>query len=198
MNADETITLWIRDLKAGDEEAAARLWDRYFQRLVGLAAKKMSAQRRLAAEEDVALSAFKSLCLGAQQGRFPALSDRENLWPLLVVLTSRKASGRLRSERRLKRGGNLNRQAEWASDEPQHLDQMLGSEPTPEETAELAEESERLLKLLDEEARAIALAKLEGYTNLEIAGRTGLALRSVERKLQLIRRTWEAQSPDIP
>ena len=32
-----SVTHWIRQLKAGDREAAQQLWQRYFQRLVGLA-----------------------------------------------------------------------------------------------------------------------------------------------------------------
>ena len=47
--------------------------------------------RVAADEEDVALSAFDSFCRGAQRGRFPQLDDRDNLWRLLVVITSRKA-----------------------------------------------------------------------------------------------------------
>jgi DNA-directed RNA polymerase specialized sigma24 family protein len=49
----------------------------------------------------------------------------------------------------------------------------------------------RLAQLPDDELRQIALLKLEGYTNEEIAARTGDSLRSVARRLVLIRRTWE-------
>ena len=38
--------------------------------------------------------------------------------------------------------------------------------------------------------RAIALLKLEGYGNGEVAERLGCARRTVERKLQLIARLW--------
>ena len=34
---DETITEWIEQLKEGDAEAAEKLWQRYFQRMVNLA-----------------------------------------------------------------------------------------------------------------------------------------------------------------
>ena len=40
----------------------------------------------------------------------------------------------------------------------------------------------------DETLSKIALDKLQGYINREITERHGMALRSVERKLQLIRR----------
>src|SRR6516162_5737990 len=94
-----SITYWLHQLQAGDQEAAQELWNRYFQRLVGLARSKLrGAPRRVADEEDVALSAFDSFCRHAEQGRFPDLADRDGLWRLLVVMTSRKSAHLLRDE----------------------------------------------------------------------------------------------------
>ncbi len=39
--------------------------------------------------------------------------------------------------------------------------------------------------------RPIALLTLEGFSQAEIAAQLGISLRSVERKLQLIRRLWK-------
>src|SRR4051795_12014994 len=100
------VTVWLEQLKAGDPAAAKPLWDGYFARLVRLArARLRAAPRRAADEEDVALSAFDSFCRGALEGRFPRLSDRDELWQLLVLLTARKASNLVRQERRQRRGG---------------------------------------------------------------------------------------------
>src|SRR5262245_46060314 len=77
MHSDASVTQWIDGLKAGDPNAAQKLWERYCRRLVGLARKKLrAAPRRAADEEDVALSAFDSFCRGAEQDRFPQLNDR--------------------------------------------------------------------------------------------------------------------------
>ena len=101
-----SVTRWLHELVAGDQAAAQELWNRYFQRLVGLARSKLrGAPRRAADEEDVALSAFDSFCRGAEQGRFPRLDDRDNLWRLLVVITERKACDLVQHEHRQKRGG---------------------------------------------------------------------------------------------
>src|SRR5262249_60952286 len=106
MAAEGSVSNWIDQLKAGDRAATQQLWGRYFQRLVSLArAKLQGAPRRAADEEDVALSAFHSFCRAAELGRFPRLLDRDSLWRLLVVLTSRKASHLVRHERRQKRRG---------------------------------------------------------------------------------------------
>jgi DNA-directed RNA polymerase specialized sigma24 family protein len=105
MASEGSVSRWIGPLKAGDPRAAQELWERYFQRLVGVARKRLRVRSpRAADEEDVALSAFHSLCRGAQQGRFPRLDDRDDLWRLLVLLTARKASHLVRDEGRQKRG----------------------------------------------------------------------------------------------
>ena len=57
-------------------------------------------------------------------------------------------------------------------------------------------EFESLLNQLeDSELQRIALLRFEGYGNKEIADELDCSLRSVERRLQLIRRIWEEQSP---
>src|SRR5438105_9866914 len=99
MSSPGSVTYWIGQVRVGDPAAAQQLWERYFQRLVGLARKKLQdAPRRAADEEDVALSAFASFCRGAARGQFPQLADRDNLWHLMVTLTARKASHLRRDE----------------------------------------------------------------------------------------------------
>src|SRR5690349_5944237 len=101
MSGEGSITGWLAQLAEGDRPAAEQLWRRYFHRLVGLARRKLrDAPRRVADEEDVALSAFDSFCRGAEQGRFPDLADREGLWALLMTITARKACHLLRDQQR--------------------------------------------------------------------------------------------------
>lgn len=72
------------------------------------------------------------------------------------------------------------------------VEQLVGQEPTPDLAAQVAEEYERLLKQLPgQDLVELAILKMEGYTNDEIAVKWGKAVRTVERKLQLIRRVWE-------
>src|SRR5258708_2926996 len=198
---DGSVTRWIGDLQDGDlDEAARQLWGRYFDRLARLARGKLqTAPRGPADEEDVALSAFNSFFEGAAAGRFPQLGSRDDLWRLLVTITARKASNQRRHEHQLKRGagrivgeGNLDRAN---PDGEGGLAQMLGGEPTPEFAAMVAEECrQRLDGLSDETLREVALMRMEGYTNDEIASRLGTSLRSVERKLEVIRKRWQAEN----
>ena len=142
-------------------------------------------------------SAFDSFCAAATRGRFPRLDDRDDLWRVLVTVTERKAVNLLRRQRRLKRGGGrVANEADVAGPGEGLLDRVAGTAPTPEFAAMVAEEYRRRLAALPTEPlRRIAVLKLEGYSNEEIAGRMGLGLRSVVRKLDLIRRTWLGEAP---
>jgi DNA-directed RNA polymerase specialized sigma24 family protein len=198
MASEGSISRWIDPLKAGDPVAAQKLWERYFQRLVGVARKRLRVSRpRAADEEDVALSAFDSLCRGAQQGRFPRLDDRDDLWRLLVVLTSRKASNLVRDEGRQKRGDRpVPLPGTLGSDPGEEVwDQVVSREPTPEFAVQVAEECQRLFDLLEKsELRAVALWKMEGYTVEEIAQKLDCTPRTIFRKLGIIRGLWEKES----
>jgi len=194
MSSDASVTFWIGQLKAGDSQAAQKLWEGYYARLVGLARTKLrGAQRRVADEEDVALSAFDSFCRGAEGNRFPQLGDREDLWQLLMMITVRKAIDLRQKENRKKRGGGVIHIGQGEAfaegqDEGDLLNQVVGREPTPDFAIQVAEECQRLLaNLKDAELRQLALWKMEGYTNEEIAERLGVVVRTVERKLRLIR-----------
>jgi DNA-directed RNA polymerase specialized sigma24 family protein len=193
MSAEGSISRCLGQLKAGDQEAAGLLWRRYFERLVDLARAKLQGVPRGAAdEEDVALSAFDSLCRGAGRGRFPELADRDSLWRMLVVITARKAAHLKRDAARHKRGGKP-----AVSGEEIDLEQLVDAGPTPEFAAEMAEQSQRLLdRLGDDELRAVALWKMEGYANQEIAQRLDCGLRSVGRKLRVIRALWAQEAGD--
>jgi DNA-directed RNA polymerase specialized sigma24 family protein len=195
-----SVTHWLGLLKAGDEAAAQHLWDRFFTRLVGLAQDQLRGlPRGPADEEDVALSAFNRFCLAARRGQFPRLEDRDDLWQLLALLAERKARDHRRREKRLKRGGGQVRDEAWlqGSRRKEGLVAVTSREPTPEFAALLAEECRVLLKRLDDDGlRAVAVAKMEGCTNQEVAAALTCSLRTVERKLQLIRNIWERNASD--
>jgi DNA-directed RNA polymerase specialized sigma24 family protein len=202
MTPPGSVSGWIDRARQGDGQAAGQLWQRYFHQLVKLARTALKqAPRRAVDEEDVALSAFDSFCRGAEQGRFPDLNDRANLWRLLVVLTRRKAAHLVRDERRLKRGGGavldqaaLARSAD-AETEEANFNWVISQDPTPAFAAQMAEECERLLRRLDRAGfRELAVAKMEGYTNAEIAAQLGCCVSTVERRLQLIRRLWTEET----
>jgi len=194
---DDPVTQWIEGLKSGDEAAATDLWNCYFERLVQMARHRLSSTpRRVADEEDVAVSVFRCLCAGAESGRLAEISDRHDLWRVLVTMTLRKAIDQHRRLSGQKRGsGKVRGESVFVRKSDQEaspgLQQFGDAMPTPEMMAIMEEEGQRLLEALeDEKLQQITLWKLEGFTNEEIAGKLRLTTRSVERKLARIREKW--------
>jgi DNA-directed RNA polymerase specialized sigma24 family protein len=172
------------------------LFDRYFGQLVELARQKLSAApRSVEDEEDLALSAIDSFFRRAGGGQFPQLSQRHELWSLLVTIVSRKAVNRLKKDQALKRGGTPQECAPHVANgnaRARSLDSMAAKEPPPDALVQLNDELHRRLAMLHgDRLREVAVLRLQGYAYLEIAAELGVAERTVRRKIDRIRRTWE-------
>jgi RNA polymerase sigma factor (sigma-70 family) len=185
--ANHSITRLIRAVQDGSSSAVRSLLAAYFDRLVQLARKWLQNLPGLGGyDEDLALRSFHSVY---QRLRDPAqpldLAGRDDLWRLLATRTISRAIDLIRRHR----------PAEVPGD--QDLTQLLSREPTPEEAAEVADECRRLLDSLQEpELRQIALWKVEGYTNEEIAARLDCVPRTIERKVSRIRLLWQHEVKD--
>jgi DNA-directed RNA polymerase specialized sigma24 family protein len=203
MSVDDGVTRWLRELEAGDQDAARLLWQRYYRELVELARARLGqTPRRIADEEDVALSVLRCLYEGAAKGQFAAVVNRQELWQLLATVTVRKVIDQQRLLKKQKRGGGRVRGdsvleakgGDGRGEGGAGFDEILGDAATPEVLAIAVEEYQRLMRVLDDDRlRTIAQCKLEGHQNEEIADRLGLACRSIERKLQRIRQIWEGE-----
>jgi len=200
LSSGNSITVWIQDLKAGNETAAQNLWQRYCQRLTHYARQKLGPMaRRVADEEDMALMAFHSFCRGVADGRFPQLSDRNDLWQILLMMAERKTIDHLREQFRQKRGGGKVR-GESIFDTPANdneyrgIEQAIDDKATPDFAVTALDECRRLLELLpDEGLRQVAGWKLAGWKNREIAEKLGCVTATVERKLKRIRNLWSEE-----
>jgi RNA polymerase sigma factor (sigma-70 family) len=195
---DGSVTRLIQLLRSDDaaeRDLAARLiWRRYFQDLLELARNNLNKRiRRREDEEDVLQSMYKSFCLRQQRGEFD-LAGRDALWKLLVTITLRKtrnaAKRQGRDKRDVGRERTMSAKDETGSDD-WAIEQMEAAAPSPAEAALLNEALERRLEALaDAELRQIALWRLEGYSNREIADRLDCTERTVERRLERIRSKW--------
>jgi DNA-directed RNA polymerase specialized sigma24 family protein len=197
MSANE-ITQWLQGLSKGDPTAIQIVWENYFEKLIRLARAKLDGlPRRVADEEDVALSALNSFFAGAAAGRYPQLNDRHDLWKVLFTITLHKALGQARYHRAQKRGKGKVRGESAFLDSSNHeevagLQQVLGNEPSPELAAMVAENCHKLFETLDDPSlRKVAALKMDGFTNGEIAVELRCTVRTVERKLSRIRARWK-------
>ena len=151
--------------------------------------------RRVYDEEDAAISAFRSLCRGIESSRYPDITSRDNLWALLVVIASRKIANRRRYDAQKKRAVHSTLTEDLfqplSADESSLLQSIAAREPTPALAAEVADTSEFLLSQLPEDdLKQLVLLKLEGYTNEDAAEKMKVTRRTVQRKLERIRRYW--------
>lgn len=193
------MTLWLRELRTADEEAAQKLWIHFVSRLCALGRKRLSPEtRRVYDEDDAALSAFHSVCVGIRAGRFPDLQDRDSLWSVLAVVTARKISRRHRYDRQERRDvrRNVSESIFQSGGNPASdgLVAIKSCQPTAEYAAEFVETCEQLFaSLADPTLEQVAALRIAGHTDSEIADQVKCSRRTVQRRLEVIRRQWESQ-----
>jgi DNA-directed RNA polymerase specialized sigma24 family protein len=74
------------------------------------------------------------------------------------------------------------------------LSEFFSREPTPQDAAQFSDQYDQLLRRLKDPAlKTIAVRKLQGYTNVEIARELSITSRTVDRKLRLIRAVWSEE-----
>lgn len=200
MSSQGSVSDLIQQVKTGREAAANGLWLRYFPKLLDLARGKLSGvSRRMADEEDIVVVAFHSFLRRAREGDFPYLTDRDGLWRLLATITANKACNHVRSEKSQKRGGGQVMTAPMLSDLrysiiQETLKNLESTDPRPEARVVLSDSLDYLLSVLeDDEMRVIAISKLQGLPNEEVAHLIHRSVPTVERRLKLIRDEWQQE-----
>jgi RNA polymerase sigma factor (sigma-70 family) len=180
----KTITRLIRAVQDDRDSAVGPLLAVYFDRLVQLARARLQNLPGLVGhDEDLALHSFHSVYRRLRDAARPLhLAGRDDLWRLLATRTVSRAIDLIRRHRPGEVPGD------------QDVEHLLAREPNPEEAAEMADECRRLLDLLDDpQLRQIALWKVEGYTNEEIAAKLDCVPRTIERKVARIRLLWKPE-----
>ncbi len=198
MSDDDPITLWIAELRDANDEASVKLWNHFVKRLTDSARRMLGPRtRRVYDEDDVAVSAFHSLFAGIADGRFPDLRDRESLWSLLLAIASRKVAHRQRHDFQQRRDVRrtlfdsvfANGADDSAAAEIQHVPSR---EPTPEFAAAFVETCDSLFQSLDDpNLQEVAALRMEGYKDSEIANHMSCARSTVQRRLEIIRRSCQ-------
>lgn len=193
MQSPHSVTELIHRLQDDDSLAQNAIWQRYYETLARRIAQRLD--RRFcstADEEDIALSAMDSFFRGMQEGRFPDLVGRKELWNLLLTIAYRKVMKHHRRELSAKRGGGAVRNEASLTPLPDASGLNLEAvdyQPSEEEIAVAVEEMTESLN--DATLRLIAVRRLQGYTDKEIAGQIGVTERTVIRKRQRIQAIWQ-------
>jgi RNA polymerase sigma factor (sigma-70 family) len=186
-----SITQAFRQMRQGDGLATRQVVERFFPRLAGLARKTLSGGPQAMADADDAVqSALVSFHQRIEGGQFAEILDRNDLWNVLATMTVHKSLEQLRRQRAAKRGGGK------VLDEAALCNVQGEPVPLAETVAQIPSSDfdlycEELIDMLADELRPIALLRLLGYRNREIAERLACTERRVERKLALIRLKWE-------
>jgi RNA polymerase sigma factor (sigma-70 family) len=186
----ELVAQWCE----GDQEAAGEICCRFSQKLIALAASRLSEKlaRRVDAE-DVVQSAYRSFFVGAKKGRY-VLERSGDLWRLLVRITLRKVYRQAERHGTKKRGLKKERVVPEDASQSGMAAQVESPDPTPAEAATLADEVESILSSLEAQHRPILELRLQGYKIEEIAAEQKCSERTVRRVLDSIKTRIEAET----
>ena len=136
---DDSVDLYQR-FCAGDETAAGELYDRYVNRLVGLARSRISSKlRRRVDAEDVAQSVFRSFFVNARDEKY-AFERNGDLWRLLSSLTINKVLRHVQKQTRLKRSIDMEQSVFQVDGGPAMPVEMIVEGPAPDDALALVEE----------------------------------------------------------
>jgi RNA polymerase sigma factor (sigma-70 family) len=179
----------LRRLKAGEEDAATDLYQRYAARLLNLAAAQTSSDLKQRVDpEDIVQSVFRTFFRRASLGEY-VVPDGDELWKLFLVIALNK----------IRAVGGYHKAAK------RDVRQTTGGETSTSDAAVTPDDvAYRTLQLTIDELLAplpgvqqeIIRLRIDGHEVAEIAGKVGRAKRSVERILQEFRQRLQGQIND--
>lgn len=178
-------------LRQGDEAAAALLFQRYGERVIGMARRLLDERLRGKVDpEDVLQSVLRSFYRRHAEGRWD-FSDEKGLWRLLVRLTIRKC------HRHLEHFHTARRDVRREVGLVEGVLPVVDPEPTPDEAVLLVDAVETLMRRLNTTVKQRILElTLQGYNVRDISDRLGYYERGVERVRAEIRRLLQAMMTD--
>jgi RNA polymerase sigma-70 factor (ECF subfamily) len=197
MSTSDSFADVMARLRAGDQDAAREVFERFVDKLIRLAKRRFDAvMRRKVDPEDVVQSAYKSFFHRHAAGKLE-VHDWGKLWSLLATITLRKCLDRVEYHRARCRDARREATARPEGEGTEPWWEATAQEPTPEQAAMLIETVEQLLRDLSEHERPIMELSLQGYTAQEISLQLGRAERSVRRLRERVRRRLEHMQKEV-
>jgi RNA polymerase sigma-70 factor (ECF subfamily) len=178
-DCDELITR----ARAGDQAAWEELFRTCYPKVIRVVRRKLDRpMRSLYDSTDFVSDVMKSLAANIDRLDFPSMGS---LIAFLAQAAEQKVIDEYRRRHTLKR--DITRERALAG--PDGIDikpmALISAEPTASQVVQADEARERLLEgRQDELERTVIVLRQQGYTNVEIAERTGWNIRKVQRFLK--------------
>ena len=178
----DTLAKQLDRFLAGDEAAAFQVYERYQQRLLALANRKIGPHLRPKVEpESIAETVFRSVLMGVADGKY-CVPEGGSLWNLMAFLTDRKILKRIDRINTIKAGGQVK-----AVDEGEfRLAELASGEPTPDEVAAFADQLQLIRSRVKPQSFAIIELLLDDYKIGEIAEIQQVSRWAIRRRLDEI------------
>jgi RNA polymerase sigma factor (sigma-70 family) len=176
--------------RAGDQQAATELFQRYAERLVALAQSRLPAKLAGRVDaEDIVQSVYRSFFIAARNGRY-VLERSGDLWRLLLAITLHKVHHQVRHHVAGKRAIGLEQACGQSSGAEPPIE-ALAQGPSPADAAALSDLLEQAFDGIDPLQRRMIELRLQGCRLDEIATDTGRCVHTVLRAVQRFRRKLE-------
>jgi len=175
----------IQRLRDGSGTAAREVFDRYVERLLSLAKRRIGQRMNSRVDpEDVVQSVFRTFFSRMKNDQFEIHAE-DDLFKLLVRITVHKTLRQIAHHKAAKR--DPSQEAAQGSDAHEMLMQAMGAEPSPETVVTFMDHLEHFLGQLSEQDRLVLEMRMQGHSTDEIATKLGSYGRKVRRILERIR-----------
>ncbi len=172
--SDRSLVVMIR---AGNEDAAAILYQRYARRIRGLVQSNLGELLAASTEpDDIVQSVFRSVFRGVQAGNYEA-PPGETLWSLMAVIALNKLRGQATHQSAQRRDQQRNVSLDTANSS----ELMVNDESSIEFFEICVRETLELLRPID---RDILTLRIQGHPIDEISELVKRSCRTVERSLK--------------
>lgn len=182
MRPSETST-WLNSIVAQEDGFETAAVEQFTDRLLRLAGSRLPArlQRRVGAD-DIVQSVFRSFFDRHRRGRFQ-FSEAPDVWRLLAAMTFRKVQRAIRFHGQLQR--------DYGRDSGELTDSRVTTDATSSSLVVMIDLLDSILDRIPPVHQSIVQMRLEGFSIEEIAARTGVSTRTVDRSLALVRHVAE-------
>jgi RNA polymerase sigma factor (sigma-70 family) len=178
---EDDLVLALRGAQKGDESAWKAVFEECYPKVRRVVRRRLDrSMRALYDSTDFANDAMEDLAANFKQLEFPSVNS---LIAFLANVAEKKVIDEYRRQHTLKRDVTRERPM-FATGPDGGAVQLPSDSPTASQFAQANEVYDRLLEHKDETERTIITLRQEGYSNSDIAERTGWNIRRVKRFLE--------------